>query len=443
MAGPTPHRFSFLAGALTWLLTPLAAAQTPVPEAPPAAPSPPPATPSPTPGGVAVKATSEGISVSSPDKAVMLKLRGYIQLDGRFFESKADRPGSTTLLIRRARPLLEGTLFNLFDFRLLTDFAANAPPLWDAYLEYRPRKEVRVRVGKFRPPVGLERNQSGINTLFVERALPTDLVPNRDVGVMVHGDLYDGTLNYAVGAFNGTADGASADTNLDDSFDLAARLFAHPFRATKLKQLSGLGLGIAASRGLQFGSASTTGEAPLRTMGQQTFFIFRTGTGAGETVIAHGEHLRLSPQGYLYVGPVGALAEYVSSTQEVNLGQQHARLRFESWQASASYVVFGGKAAYDGVKPTDPVGAEAGGWGAVELGARYAALDVDPDAFPIYADPTRSARKARGWGAVANWYLSGNVRVATSYDHTSFEGGAVDGDRIPEDVVMSRFQVSW
>lgn len=436
MAGPTPHRFSFLAAGLAWLLAPHAVAQTPAPEAAPTAPSP-------SPGGTAVKATPEGISVSSADKSFLLKLRGYIQLDGRFFESRADRPGSTTLLIRRARPLLEGTLFNLFDFRLLTDFAANAPPLWDAYLEYRPSKAVRVRVGKFRPPVGLERNQSGINTLFVERALPTDLVPNRDVGVMVHGDLYDGTLNYALGAFNGTADGASADTNLDDSFDVAARLFAHPFRATKLKQLSGLGLGIAASRGLQFGSASTTGEAPLRTMGQQTFFIFRTGTGAGETVIAHGEHVRLSPQGYLYVGPVGAMAEYVSSTQEVNLGAQHARLRFESWQASASYVLFGGKAAYDGVKPTDPLGAETGGWGAVELGARYSALHVDPDAFPIYADPTRSARNARGWGAVANWYLNGNIRVATSFDHTSFDGGAVEGDRIPEDVVMSRFQVSW
>lgn len=436
MAVFTPHRLSILAAGLAWLLATHAVAQTPAPEAPPAAPSP-------TPGGVAVKATPEGISVSSADKAFLLKLRGYIQMDGRFFESKADRPGSTTLLIRRARPLLEGTLFNLFDFRLLADFAANAPLLWDAYLEYRPSKAVRVRVGKFRPPVGLERNQSGINTLFVERALPTDLVPNRDVGVMVHGDLYDGTLSYALGAFNGTADGASADTNLDDSFDLAARLFAHPFRATKLKQLSGLGLGIAASRGQQFGSASTTGEAPLRTMGQQTFFIFRTGTGAGETVIAHGEHVRLSPQGYLYLGPVGAMAEYVSSTQEVNLGARHARLRFESWQASASYVLFGGKASYDGVKPTDPLGAEAGGWGAVELGARYASLHVDPDAFPIYADPTRSARNARGWGAVANWYLNSNVRVATSFDHTSFDGGAVDGDRIPEDVVMSRFQVSW
>ncbi|MCP3101502.1 OprO/OprP family phosphate-selective porin [Myxococcus sp. K15C18031901] len=404
--------------------------------------SPPPVAPSSS-SGVDVKASPEGFILSSADKAFLLKLRGYVQVDGRFFESKADRPGSTTFLIRRARPLLEGTLYSVFDFRLLLDFAANAPPLWDAYVEYRPRKELRVRAGKFRPPVGLERNQSGINTLFIERALPTDLVPNRDVGLMVHGELGGGVLTYAVGAFNGTADGASADTNLDDSFDLAARLFTHPFRATGLKSLSGLGLGVAASHGQQFGSASTTGEAPLRTMGQQTFFIFRTGASVAETVVAHGEHTRLSPQGYLYLGPLGAMAEYVSSSQEVSLGAQHARLRFESWQASASYVLFGGSASYDGVKPTDPFGGAGSGWGAVEVGARYAGLDVDPDAFPIYADPTRSAHKARGWGAVANWYLNGNIRVATTYDHTSFAGGAVEGDRIPESVFMSRFQVSW
>ncbi|MBZ4401918.1 MULTISPECIES: OprO/OprP family phosphate-selective porin [unclassified Myxococcus] len=434
MAGPPPHRCTpLLAVALSWLCSSVALAQTP----PPAEPTPP------APGSVSVRATSEGISLHSADNALLLKLRGYVQLDGRFFESRADRPGATTLLIRRARPLLEGTLFSLFDFRLLVDFAANVPPLWDAYLEFRPRKEVRVRVGRFRPPVGLERNQSGIHTLFIERALPTDLVPNRDVGVMVHGELKDGVVSYALGAFNGTADGASADTNLDDSFDLAARVFAHPFRALGLSSLSGLGLGIAASRGSQFGSASTTGEAPLRSMGQQTFFIFRTGNGLGETVVAHGPHVRWSPQGYLYLGPLGAMAEYVSSTQEVHLGEQHARLRFESWQASASYVLFGGKAAYDGVKPTEPFGASADGWGAVEVGARMSELRVDPDAFPVYADPTRAARKAHGWGAVANWYLNNNVRVATSYDHTEYEGGAVDGARLPESVVMSRFQVSW
>ncbi|WP_338865216.1 OprO/OprP family phosphate-selective porin [Myxococcus stipitatus] len=435
MARPSPHhRLSTFAAGLALFLSPLAAAQTtPVPTPPPASSE-----------GAVIKATPEGFSIASADKAFVLKLRGYLQVDGRFFESKADRPGATTFLMRRARPIVEGTLFRLFDFRLMADFAPNVPPLWDAYLEFRPSKAVRVRAGRFRPPVGLERNQSALNVPFIERALPTDLVPNRDVGVMVHGELLGGVLAYAVGGFNGTADGANADSNIDDSFDLAGRVFAHPFRATNLQLLSGLGLGVAASRGNQFGSASTTGEAPLRTMGQQTFFIFRTGTGAGQTVMAHGEHTRVSPQGYFYAGPLGALAEYVNSTQEVNLGEQHARLRFEAWQATATWVLFGGKASYEGVKPTDPFGPESGGgWGAVELGGRYSELDVDSDAFPIFADPSVSARKAKGWGAVANWYLNGNVRVAASYDHTTFKGGAVDGDRIPESVIMSRFQVSW
>jgi phosphate-selective porin OprO and OprP len=82
-------------------------------------------------------------------------------------------------------------------------------------------------------------------------------------------------------------------------------------------------------------------------------------------------------------------------------------------------------------------------WGAVELAARYSALSVDADAFPLYADPARSAREARSWGAAANWYLNANARIGFNLDHTSFEGGATEGDRPSETVLLSRFQLSW
>jgi phosphate-selective porin OprO/OprP len=398
-----------------------------------------PATPS-----VIIKASSEGFSLSSPDKAFQLKLRGFLHVDGRFFASDADRPGATTFLIRRARPILDGTLFGDFDFRIAADFAGSTVVLFDAYGDFHPAKEVRLRVGKFKPSVGLERLQAATAIPFIERALPTNLVPNRDVGLQVHGDVLGGALNYAVGAFNGVPDGASLDTNLDDSFELVGRVFAHPFRSAGPAPLKGLGLGFGASRGQQFGTPTATEVAPLRSIGQQTFFSYRTGTPAAEPVVADGEHFRLTPQGYYYWGPFGVLAEYVSSTQEVKLGADRARLRHESWQATASYVLFGGSASFDGVRPEKPLMPSTGGWGAVEVAARYSDLHVDPDAFPIYADPARSARVARSEGAAVNWYLNSNVRISASFDHTGFEGGAADnGNRPSEDVFLSRFQFAW
>lgn len=424
------------------LAAPLAGAQSLPPEAPstpaPAQPAAPPPAPE-----VIIKASSEGFSLSSPDKSFLIKLRGYIQTDVRAFESAADRPGSTTFLIRRARPLVEGTLYGAFDFRMLLDFAAGAPALWDAYAEYRPRKEVRLRVGKMREPVGLERLQSGTNIIFPERAFPTLLVPNRDIGLLLNGDVAGGVLTYSLGAFNGTPDGSSTDTNLDDSFDLAARVFVQPFKGAGPKPLSGLGLGVAATNGQEFGSVASTGLAVLRTPGQQTFFSYRTGTTAAEAVIADGNHFRFTPQGYYYAGPVGVLAEYVSSAQEVSRGEEHARLRHTAWAATASVVLFGGDASFDGVRPRNPFKSSGEGWGAVEVAGRYSELHVDPDAFPLYADPARSAHDAKDWGVGANWYLNTNLRVAASFDHTTFEGGATEGDRIAENVFISRFQVSW
>ena len=132
---------------------------------------------------VIIQADSEGFSLSSADKAFQLKLRGYLQVDGHFFASETDRPGSTTFLIRRARPIFDGTLFGALDFRLAPDFAGSTVVLFDAYSDFHPAKELRLRLGKFKPPVGLERLQTATAITFIERALPTTLVPNRDVGV--------------------------------------------------------------------------------------------------------------------------------------------------------------------------------------------------------------------------------------------------------------------
>ena len=66
---------------------------------------------------------------------------------------------------------------------------------------------------------------------FAERAFPTNLVPNRDIGTQLFGDLFDGTLSYQVGAFDGAVDGASINNSTPTvDLNLGGRLFAHPFK---------------------------------------------------------------------------------------------------------------------------------------------------------------------------------------------------------------------
>jgi phosphate-selective porin OprO/OprP len=390
-----------------------------------------------------VTAGKDGFSIKSADNAFVFKLRGYMQLDGRFFSKDEQKPGIDTFTVRRARPIFEGTVYKIFDFRIMPDFGQGTAVLYDAYLEARFSPYFKVRAGKFKPPVGLERLQSATDTLFVERALPTNLVPNRDVGIQASGDVNGGVVSYAVGVFNGVADlGNQADADNNNSKDTAGRIFVQPFLAAG-GPLKSLGLGVSASTGIHEGTLTSPGLPGYRTPAQQTFFSYRSdGTAAG-TVLADGRHTRLSPQGYFYSGPFGLLAEYVQSKQEVRRGAVSGDLDHRAWQAAASWVIAGGEASFRGVNPKQAFDLASHTWGAFEIAARYSVLDLDDKTFPVFANPASVARSARAWALGLNWYLNRNLRVMLDYERTRFDGGTATGDREDENILFSRFQIAF
>jgi len=85
-------------------------------------------------------------------------------------------------LIRRARPILDTTVLGIVDFRLVPDFAEGRAQVFDAHVDVRPRPWIKLRAGKFKPPIGLERLQSDPDLPFMERALTSNLSPVRDTG---------------------------------------------------------------------------------------------------------------------------------------------------------------------------------------------------------------------------------------------------------------------
>lgn len=395
--------------------------------------------------GATVSAGEKGFVIKSANGDYQLKLSGYVQLDGRFFLDDENHSATDTFTLRRVRPIVEGTLARHFDFRIMPDFGGGKTVLQDAYLNARYWPAAKIQVGKFKAPFGLERLQSGTATLFAERALPTSLVPNRDLGLQLHGEFGEGTVAYALGVFNGVPDGGSGDEDSNDGKDVIGRLFFHPFRKTDLDWLKGFGLGVAVSRGNAQGSLSSPDLPAFKTSGQKTFFSYRSNnpaTAAG-TVIADGRRTRLSPQAYYFAGPFGVIGEYVRSEQEVERGSSSEELTHKAWQVAGSWVVTGEDASFRGVKPKRPFDPAAGNWGALELAGRYHVLKADKDAFPIFADATKSAEKATAWGAGLNWYLNNHVKLVLNYEETDFEGGAVNGDRPNEKLILSRFQVAF
>lgn len=387
-----------------------------------------------------------GLSAASGDSNFVFQLHGVIQADSRTFFNDKDNHGRSIqgndgFLLRRARPIFSGTLYKDFDFVFIPDFGGSSVQIFDAYLNYRYAPWLQVRGGKFKSPVGLEQLQSDVNILFNERALPTDLVPNRDVGFQLWGDVADGRLSYAAGVFNGVGDGRnSANSDFEDHREFAGRLFLQPFKTTSLTALQGLGFGVGGSWGNTSSNASGLPSSFL-TDGQQQFFAYTNG------VVANGEHWRLSPQGYYYYGPFGFMGEYAISDQKVTKGAKSARFENTVWQVAGSWVLTGEDASYNGVTPKRPFDPRANRWGAVQLVARYADLDIDNNAFPIFANPATSASEAKAWAVGLNWYLNRNVRVNGSFSRTTFGGNinrnAATVTRQPEEVVFTRLQLGF
>ena len=392
----------------------------------------------------------KGFTLASADGANSIKLRGLVQFDSRIFTGDNGLVNNSFLL-RRARLITEGTFAKNFSFQLVPEFgggsatAATAVSILDANVGVTVDKALQFKFGKFKYPVGLELLQSDSWTFFDDRSLVTNLVPNRDIGAQVSGDLFDGTLNYIAGVFNGVADGASStNADFDNEKDVVGRLFATPFKNVAGSPLQGLSFGIAASIGREKTASGHT--AGYKTDGQQTFFSYAS------TTINDGPNWRLSPQLDYRNGPFGAIGEYVVSTVNVRPSAtgKKAELQNKAWQLGAGYVLTGEDSSFTGVTPRANFDFANGTWGAFEVTARYADLKIDDATFPVYASASTNADEATSYGLGLNWYLSKTVALKLDYLQTKFDfaPGAPAVSATPllrqdEKAIITRFQVSF
>jgi phosphate-selective porin OprO/OprP len=376
----------------------------------------------------------DGVQFRSADGSAQVRVGGFIDADGRFYPGDDAGLATDQFLIRRARLLLDVSFLDRFEARLAPDFGQSKPSLFDAYLDVRFHPLVRLRAGKTKPPIDLERLQGGTELMLVERGAPAALIPNRDVGMLFWGETADQLVSWSAGVFNGVPDGATSETETNDGKDFVARVFARPFRRGRWTSLRGLGLGVGGSRGNESGALPS-----YKSDGQVSVFSYAS------AAVADGRRTRLAPQLSWYAGRFGLLAEQAVTRQAVASGALAADLRNRAWMAEASWVLTGEPASFKGLEPARPMGpAGAGGprgFGAVEIAARADALRIDRDAFPSFADPAVSVRRAGGLALGVNWYLNHFVKIALQLVRTRFRGGAAAGDREDENAVLFRLQI--
>jgi phosphate-selective porin OprO/OprP len=394
-----------------------------------------------------ITASDGRIEIASADGSNSLRLRGLVQADHRLFDSANDP--NDTFILRRARLIFEGKFARHFSYLIQPELAGTIQIL-DAYVNAGISPAINVRVGKFKTPIGLEQLQSDAVAFFNERSVATNLVPNRDVGITLHGDLFDERVNYTLGVMNGVPDGGNSVTggsDFDDHKTIVARVFATPFANDKESPLAGLGLGIAASVGDYDTAAGRT--SGYRTDGQQTFFAYDS------SVVADGRSVTWSPHAYYYNGPFGLLAEYVESQIDVRRGEGPVvRVANRGYNLTLGWVLTGEDSSDRGVTPRASFSPSSGTWGAFEIVGRFAGVDIDDSVFAgdstsWLANPNVSATKVTTFGLGLNWYLSRAFRVGLNFFHNEFDlapgaspsaGSLISDD---EDTFITRFQISF
>ena len=376
----------------------------------------------------------EGFVIQSANGDFRLGLGLVAQGDGRFVVNDEDDAYVDTFTIRKARPILNGRMARYFDFLVMPDFGNGTTVVQDAYVEARFSTAFRVRAGKAKTPIGYEILMGDPFLLFPERSLASGLVPNRDVGFQVLGDVAAGRVAYAAGLFNGIPDGTSAASDVDsnDSKDFAARVAVQPFRrAVDPGRLNGLGFALGASRGNQRGALPA-----FRTSVGQRYFGYIAGASAD------GARTRVTPAVFYYQNAFAFFAEYMRSEQSVATAAASTDVANQAWQLTAAYVLTGEAGADRGVRPQANFDPTTGEWGAVQIVARVSQLKVDDAAFASALALSGSSREARAFIIGVNWYPAYFIKYYATFERTTFEGGLAP-DRRPEHAIVVRAQVAF
>jgi phosphate-selective porin OprO/OprP len=418
-------RVTVLAGAVL-----VAGGANPVHAQNPAQPvSPPAATPAPLEAGF-----QDGFFIQSANGDYRLLFGFVAQSDGRFVVDDPLHAVTDTFTIRKIRPTWSGRIARYFDFKVMPDFGNGTAVVQDAYFDIRFSPKFRVRTGKDKTPVGLELLQGDAFLLFPERALASSLVPNRDVGVQVQGDVLSNHLFYAVGVFNGIPDGTSSTTELDtnNGKDTAGRVVLTPWRSTRrpLRKLNGLGFALGGSTGHELGPLST-----FRTSVQQPYFSYQ---GAA----ADGTRRRVSPSVFYYYKSFGGFGEYMQSSQWVSKTSVRRYITNNAWEVTGSLVLTGEAASDRGVRPKNNFDPAAHHWGALQILGRFTELTVDGQAFSAGFAAAGASRVAQSFTIAANWYPNPYVKFYGTFERTIFDHDNT-GARPPENAILFRSQLGF
>jgi phosphate-selective porin OprO/OprP len=284
-------------------------------------------------------AGARGFGFTSAGGKSSLFIHWLVQADYLTYLAESP-PGATsrdTFTLGFAGLQLDATLAGIWHSSVLVDFSQSRLTLLDAFVEALFDPAFAIRVGKFETPMTEERLTPKFLLPWISTNPASFLLPVREIGAQILGEVGHGVLRYNVALVNGSYAGAITDNDVDSFKDGMGRIAIRPLMFTKLAPLEQLGMGVGASLGDRKGNLGAPQTPVLRTYGNATFFAYKNdGTPAG-TVVADGIVARVSPEITWAWGPVAAFADYVYEVDTFGI----TKVRSDAWGVTATVALTG------------------------------------------------------------------------------------------------------
>ena len=332
-------------------------------------------------------------------------------------------PSACMFQLHRNRVGIQGSFFKKIDYEVERELTEQELSEKDILLAYTPKsqwkdvnvnvkymKNAQIQVGKFKVPFGLDELTGVSHNDFVYRTLGANYIdPGRDIGGMVHGSFFKHGLTYAAGVFRHDGDNARSKKVEGGDRTVAARVTVAPFRRVGLPGDIDVGTAFAVSA-LSDDPYLPNGLRGRTILTQDTFF---------QPVYVKGHRRRWEADVDWTAGPASARAEFTwvgDGRLKQGLGDEDLPdARARSWYVAGTWIL-------TGEPKTRPLKAGGeflqGGFGAVEVVARYERLWFDSADGAGVDQPSRTPRAAsimpsgdRALSLGVNWALNRWVKL--------------------------------
>ena len=352
--------------------------------------------------------------------SVDVRLGGLLQGDYRYYFE--DERTDNRFDIRRSRLIAEGRIADLLRFELEYELQDNeAANLLDAYIA-TDFGEHSLVAGQFKEPYSLEWQSPNHPLYFAERSMGYYLTPNRDIGVMLTGSLFDGLALYSAGLFNGNGIGGEIRRKQHDDPEIAGRIVFQPLRNFD-----------NFLRTVQVGASGTYARIDTPNIDTKVKGTGMAGSTRSLYVLTHDTKFgvindvdrrdRLSAEAAWTYGPLAVFGEYFTLAYRdlVPVGGVPLDAELSAWYTAAVFSITGEPVLIENGRilplvPARPFSPARQAYGALCIAGRVEHFDGDED----WINPAAfvSVRDADAYSIAADWILSREFRVLLDYTHT-------------------------